>query len=502
MQKGDIHIKIILALTCAGFIGFVMLSNPMMLISYDIWEHIGIIDKLIRGLDPEMHRNLWHKSWAIIFKISKIYDIFEIAIIIHRAQFLITGVLIYYSSKLMFESILYQSNSSRTANLNFNNSNHDNIIQSLAISSTLVWFTVIGTVSTFQQAWIMWYSVNYQITLPILMLAISLLLNIFIINHNDGTFYLKFSLSILLLALVYFYHAAELAYLVFYIPIFVVIFVSKEGILKYWKFIVLVFALLFFALQNYTDRKPELIQLLINGDMNSIVDNIRKYGQYNVNGGNRRIANWNEMYILSLLVVIPMMLYANIKKILPQLKASLFVLLSLVFCFIPNFIYTAGIASLVSYAEIVNRYYFASFIHLVVPLFVYVFTFNKFKHAHAFVVFACTFCIIFILYSYSKTSSNKTYFYNILSIKNSIKPLTIGDDMGPDRIKFISSQIELAKIGPAANKIIYCANYRDSYVIKYILRQDNVYFERRRHSTLTDCQNYASNNGYIPFEIH
>ena len=289
----------------------------------------------------------------------------------------------------MFESILYQSNSSRTANLNFNNSNHDNIIQSLAISSTLVWFTVIGTVSTFQQAWIMWYSVNYQITLPILMLAISLLLNIFIINHNDGTFYLKLSLSILLLALVYFYHAA---------------------------------ALLFFALQNYTDRKPELIQLLINGDMNSIVDNIRKYGQYNVNGGNRRIANWNEMYILSLLVVIPMMLYANIKKILPQLKASLFVLLSLVFCFIPNFIYTAGIASLVSYAEIVNRYYFASFIHLVVPLFVYVFTFNKFKHAHAFVVFACTFCIIFILYSYSKTSSNKTYFYNILSLKIVLNP--------------------------------------------------------------------------------
>ena len=46
MQKGDIHIKIILALTCAGFIGFVMLSNPMMLIGYDLWEHIGIIDKL------------------------------------------------------------------------------------------------------------------------------------------------------------------------------------------------------------------------------------------------------------------------------------------------------------------------------------------------------------------------------------------------------------------------------------------------------------------------
>ena len=478
---------------------FIASSHPMMKLRFDIWQHIGNIDILVFDPAAKIVRSNWHTTWAFFFRTLGVNDIFTYATIIHRVQFLLIGIIIYYAAKLLFSALLPTIELGDSNNKN----NRKQWLSSLAISSVLVWFTVIGTVSTFQQAWIMWYSVNYQITLPLLFLALGLFVNAVSFAQSNNFIVIKIFSSLLLLALIYLYHAGELAYLVFYMPILLVCFCTKTNYKKTLILMAMIFIVVFVAAGFYTDIRPGLIKLLLDGNYSKIKDEINIHGAWNTEGNNRYLANWNELYALSVFMAAPIALLAWTKRNHVNQRVFLFIVLSLVFCFIPTFKYSAGLASLISYDGIVNRYYFASFVFVLVPLGLYLvaYHFKVLQHPAALVL--SVLLLMGLVFTYSKLlNKGGVYYQNVNSIRNSLYQDRVGIDMPATEIASIGRQISAAQAQYGSDQVIYCADYDKSHVVRYIYRQKNILFHRGFTYTLDECRNYAKSLNKLPIVIN
>lgn len=467
---------------------FIASSHPMMKLRFDIWQHIGNIDILVLNPDAKIVRSNWPATWAFFFRALGINDIFTYAVIIHRVQFLLNCIIIYYAAKLLFSALL------PTIELGDGNnkSNRRQWLSSLSISSVLVWLTVIGTVSTFQQAWIMWYSVNYQITLPLLFLALGLFINAISLEKNNTLIVIKLISSLLLLALVYLYHAGELIYLVFYMPIILICFCTKTNYKNTLILMAIIFLITYVAVSFYNDKIPGIIGLLKDGNYHQIKNHINIQGAWNTEGNNRYLANWNELYALSVFMAAPIALLAWTKRKHVNQRVLLFIVLSLVFCFIPTFKYSAGIASIISLAGIVNRFYFASFVFVLVPLCLYLVVCHFKILQHPVVLILTVLVLMGLVFSYSKLlNHNGVYYQNVKSIKNSLHQDRVGIDMSASEIESIGRQISAANAQYGSNQIFFCADYDKSHIIRYIYRQNNILFDRDPRYTLEDCHNEA-----------
>ncbi|MEQ1534330.1 MAG: hypothetical protein ABL923_00500 [Burkholderiaceae bacterium] len=477
---------------------FIASSHPMMKSRFDIWQHVGNIDMLVLNPDAKIVRSNWHATWAFLFRVLGINDIFTYAVIIHRVQFILNCIIIYSAAFLLFAALL------PTIELDNNKSNRKQWLSGLAISSLFVWLTAMGTVSTFQQAWIMWYSVNYQITLPLLFLALSLFVNAFSLRQNNTLSVIKLMSSLLLLALVYFYHAGELAYLVFYLPILLICFTTKKNYKKTLILIVMVLIVVLIATKFYSDIVPELIKLLKEGNWIEIKKRINTHGLYNIQGGNRYLANWNELYTLSVFMAVPVIFFGWTQRHHVNQRVLLFIILSLVFCFIPTFKYSAGVASLISYAGIVNRYYFASFIFVLVPLCLYLVLHYLKILQHPVVLIASVLILMGLVLSYSKLLNNDGVFYqNVKSIKNSLYQDRVGVEFSKFEIDSIGVQINAAHAQYRSDQFIFCANYDTAHIIYYVYRQKNIQFVRNPfYVTIDKCKYFADSNGLLAKTIN
>jgi hypothetical protein len=139
-------------LLVVGCVAFALSSYPMLKLRFDMWQHIGNIDRLIFDPSAKISKSNWHATWAFIIRNLGPGDVFANATIVHRGQFILIGIIIYQAAKQIFSALLPSIEFS-------DNKNKGKWLSSLAISSVIVWFTIIGTVSTYQQAWIMWYSI-------------------------------------------------------------------------------------------------------------------------------------------------------------------------------------------------------------------------------------------------------------------------------------------------------------------------------------------------------
>ncbi len=451
---------------------FILNSYPMMKVRFDIWQHIGNIDRLIFDPSVKITRTNWHAVWAFVLRTLGPSDVFTHATIVHRSQFVLNAIIIYHASKQIFSALFEKDHFTEEKNKN-------QWISSLALCSVLVWFTIVGTVSTFQQAWIMWYSVNYQITLSFLFLSIALIVNVICLEQCKKLYVTKLSVAFTLLILIYLFHAGELAYLVFYIPIIAICFVKKINLKKFFIALTILGLIAFIAEKFYVDIRPELVSLLLSGDFAGIKNKINIYGTYNILGGNRYKANWNELYSSSIFLVAPIIFLAWNESSNISRKTLLFIILSLIFCFIPSFKFSAGIASLISYDGIVNRYYFASFVFLLLPLFIYLILFKLGKsNAQTSLILIVLICMV-IFFNYSKYVNNKgTYYQNVNSILQSAKRKKIDIGVSDLEIESIGKQIKIASVKYGSEKFTYCSNYDKGHVIKYVYRRENVAFDR------------------------
>ena len=478
---------------------FIASSYPMMKLRFDIWQHIGNIDILIFNPDAKVFRSNWHSTWAFVLRAIGEKDVFANAVIVHRAQFAINCIIIYFASRLLFSALLPTADimNSRI------DASRKHWLSSLAISSVLVWLTIIGTVSTFQQAWIMWYSVNYQITLPILFLALALLVNGVAMSQSRKIVVIKLSSSLALLTLIYFYHAGELAYLVFYAPILLICFTTKKNYKNTFTLIIVSLIIVLVGVNFYSDIVPGLIKLIKAGDWHQIKQRINSDGLYNIQGGNRYLANWNELYAFSVFLVVPTALLVWTKRVHFNQRVFLFIALSLVFCFIPTFKYSAGVASLISYDGIVNRYYFASFVFMMLPVVAYSVVSNVKLLRHPTILVAVVMVLMGLAFSYSRSINHSgVYYQNVKSIRDSLYQDRVGLDMPATEVESIARQIDEAdkKYGP--EQIIFCANYDKSHIVRYIYRKENILFHRGHLLiSLDQCRDYAKSKNKLAVVI-
>lgn len=491
LQQSVTGYDLVFWLLVVSCVGFALSSYPFMKLRFDMWQHIGNIDRLIFDPSIKITRSNWHAVWAYIIRNIGPGDVFANATIVHRGQFILIGIIIYHAAKQLFSALLLPAELDSI-------SDRKKWLSSLSISSVIVWFTIIGTVSTFQQAWIMWYSVNYQITLTFLFLALALFVNVVAVEQKSGFKALKLAGSLFLLALIYLFHAGELAYLVFYLPILLVCFSRKENYKKTLVCMVIIFIVIFFAEKFYTDIRPNLVKYIFEGEFIKIKDELKIHGTYNVQGGNRYSANWNELYTLSIMLIVPIVMFAWNKFNQINKRVLLFIILSLIFCFIPNFKFTAGLASLISYDQIVNRYYFASFIFLFLPLFIYLIS-SDFKIIHSpSLLILFTLLSIGLVFTYSKIINDRgVYYKNVKSIINSLDQKRVGVETSVLEIESIGRQIKEAQTQYGSENIIYCSTYDKGHIVKYVYRQENIAFYRwpdYELFKLDECLKYVKSN--------
>lgn len=495
----DAYRLVFWVLIAAG-LAYVFSSFPMMRMRFDIWDHVEFIRVVVQDSNALIiGRKNWHITWAYIFRAIDVNDIFTFATIIHRAQFILSCCLIYIAAKQIYSALLPLKASVRDEN---------NWLSSLALSSVLVWLTIIGTYSFFQQAWIMWYSVNYQITLPMLFLSLSLMVNALIIEQTPRQIILKSGVALTLLLGIYLFHAGELAYLVFYIPIMAICFGSKYNYKS--KYVLLLIAttttLFYLAIRFYSDRVPALITYLKRGEFTKILTTINAKGTWNaIDGGNRYAANWNELYGLSVCLfgLISVAVFTiKFKPVINHIEDNFnwnvnkrvlsFLLLSLVFCFIPTFKYTSGFASLISYDGIVNRYYFASFVFLAIPLVAYMVMMHIKSIGQPMALIAFVVLLMAATFLYSKIKNKEgVYYQNVMSIIGSIQGDKINIDVTDGEIDDIRLQLIMAEKKYQINEFIYCGAFESLYVAYYVFGKRNIVFNRLANHTLEACEAHA-----------
>ena len=463
-------------------------SYPMMKMRFDIWDHVDRIK--IGILDANQLVNLpkkaWYLTWVAVFKAAGVTDIYTIATVVHRTQFILCVILIYSASKQIYTPLLSLQPKIKIEN---------NWLSSLALSSVFIWVTIIGTHSFFQQAWIMWYSVTYQITLPMLFLSLSLLVNVMGIQQPRKIIIFKIGLSALLMIGVYMFHAGELAYMIFYIPILTICFGTqyKYSISFLLKSTILISIIIYLSIVFYTDQVPALLSHLKNRDFAKIYSEIISKGAWNaVHGGNRYAANWNELYKLSVYLFLPLSVLLSLKVTKINNRVFCFIILSMVFCFIPTYKYSAGLASLISYDGIVNRYYFASYIFLLIPLAIYLLIGTFFKNLNPIFIILVTLSIMFSTFIYSNSNEKRGIYYeNIYSISNGISAKKIDIGLSEEEIIDIGRQLVAAEQRFKPAEFIYCGAFESLYVAYYIFGKRNLIFTRLGNHTLEACEAQA-----------
>lgn len=480
-------------------------SFPMMKLGFDIWDHIRYLRLAIEdpALIDTLPKKQWYLVWAYIFRSFDVTDIYTNATVIHRTQFILCCVMVYIAAKQIFSALLPLKSTIAEEN---------NWLSSMALSSVLVWLTMIGTFSFFQQAWIMWYSVNYQITLPMLFLAVSLCVNLLAIQQSREQLTLKISVVILLLIGIYAFHAAELAYLLLYFPILILCFGTQY---KYkFKYVcVAVFLgviIVAIAVKFYTEQVPALVTYIMHGQYSKILSDINAKGTYNaVHGGNRYAANWNELYRLSVYALgilgvaelvgrlrLSVQLADWFKHDQINMRVFSFLILSLMFCFIPTFKYSSGLASLITYDAIVNRFYYASFVFLAIPLTGYFLCINIRYLRHPISIVGISFSIMFCTFIYSvKINNTSVYADNVKSIARSILDKKINIGMSDEKIEDIHTQLREAEKKYNVDEFIYCGTYDNLHVVYYVFNKKNVIFVRHGHKTFDGCEEYAKSIG-------
>ena len=254
---------------------------------------------------------------------------------------------------------------------------------------------------------------------------------------------------------------------------------------------------------------PALITHLKKREFAKILTEINAKGTWNaVHGGNRYAANWNELYRLSvyLFALVGLAgLAAKFKLVTSNLTGNFnfnvnkrvlsFLLLSLVFCFIPTFKYSSGLASLISYDGIVNRYYFASFVFLAIPLAAYVGVTHIKSIGQPMALIVLVALLMAATFFYSKIKNKEgVYYQNVMSIVGSTKGNKINIDVTDGEIEDIRLQLIAAEKKYKINEFIYCGAFESLYVAYYVFNRRNLIFYRLNNHTLEDCKAQAKND--------
>jgi hypothetical protein len=239
------------------------------------------------------------------------------------------------------------------------------------------------------------------------------------------------------------------------------------------------YGLYYFLTHKFIHREPKLFGYLSNLD--DLFENIIQVGKLQVQSYSRSFASLNELIYLSLALISIMLITVFINKHLKvNIKLLFFLFISSFFVLIPISIFASGIASMLVHEAYINRFYYSSSIFIVLPVFVYyIMSLQNLKDMILKVNMAILFILIFILL-YSKVfSDSSNYYKNVISLTNSLSNEKVGLNYSTNYVKIIKNQLLEYKQQSRGKKVFYYARGDIAYILKYILKEDNIFIERR-----------------------
>jgi len=454
---------------------------------------LGIGNVVNRVIIPDSPY-LWHYYWAYIFDILYLSDlnIFIKAKVIHITQIYISLFCIYYFSLVITRNLF--------VNITIFN------LHIVSFWSTLIWLTIFATFSAYyHQVWIMWYSVNYQIALPLFWYILGLTI-VLIFEKRSWKIKLFIILQILLISkFILQVHAMEFLYYIMHLCILGVIFFDKVFIFikKYFYLLPLIIGLIYYTLIIYPSDKPQILNYLECSKFSQLYEKIIHEGSILLHGYNRAYASINElMYVIGgisiFFILYILFLKYNNKKIYIHTRLLLYLYITSLFLLIPLYQFTGGLFALITKTVVVNRLYYSSSLFVLLPIVVYYFT-SKYNLRIVFLNLS----IILILsgtliFSKSSNSLNNNYYKNIKSLQYSFHKGKIGFNLNNLQINQIGLLLEkYSQENTTVKKNFFYAREDIAFVIKYIYKE-NVHWEGRGSNPkyIHIYYNKQTKNGY------
>jgi len=462
----------------------VFLSNPFLRYPYDSIHHLIEIDNLYHTsqgvFDIPTGRYIWHYLWAKIFILFQIpsLDLFIRAKIIHIVQTYIALFSIYYFSHVVIRNIF---------------KNIQNIeVQYLALSSVVIWLSVFATYSiNYQQVWNMWYSVNYQITLPLFWYITALSIVLFL----EKTSLIKkifFALQILLLSrFILQAHSMEYLYFLMHLFVFILLYIDKVYILiKKYYYIFIPFVLsLYFIAKNYQPENSKIFQYISLDKIPMLYEKILINGDKLTNGYNRSGSAICELhYIILFISFITLMYYSytkiNQKNMLINSKLFMYIIFTSLFFIIPLYQHSSGLFSMITKTSVIHRIYYSSSLFLLIPISLYYLYSSYSKNKISIWYINISIVIILLstwIYSRYDIAHQQNYYKNVSSIKNSFFERKVGFHLDAMQIKDIGKKLNAYESNHLDKEPFYYARSDIAFVLKY-LYEKNVYWEGRRRN--------------------
>jgi len=476
--------KILLYLLFTVGIGAIFLSHPFMRYPYDMWAHLISIDNSYDYTSIPEGRRVWHLIWREIFDFFGISrrDILLRGDIIHRVQAVISFGAIYLFSLVVIRNLYIQVESLHH--------------RYMALWSTLLWFTLFATFSTFyHHTWILWYSISYQVTLPLFFYITSLTLILFL-ERNSWYKKVLYTLQIITLSLfILKVHSMEYFYYLLYITILFIIFAKDTWRIfkKYsYFFIVVIVVLLLFA-NSYHGDEARLLSYLYSFQFEELYQLIVYEGTLLVNGINRAEASINEMMVVILFSTLFMILSLYKSPLVLSRKMFLFLLITSLFVVIPLFVWSAGLASLFTKLSVVNRIYYSASLFVLLPISLYALTAYCNSGRHLLVFNISLIVIIFSTFFYSKYyAKSPVYYANIQSLKQSLFEEKVRFNLSKEEIETLGKELLKYPQSSASMEVLFWARADIAVVLKYIYHKDVFWRGRRATPSKKKFEDYCA----------
>jgi hypothetical protein len=258
---------------------------------------------------------------------------------------------------------------------------------------------------------------------------------------------------------------------------------------------------------RYHDQLPPIIEYLSIDRLPQLYHLIEKNGDILVlQGFNRAFASFNELMILSLILGIVVLILSIFRRLrhldsIVYFRFYLFLLVTSLLVLVPIFEFSAGLASIITKVEVVNRFYYSASIFLILPISIFYIGKLLYRDLSSDIkIFNAVVTIVIlstILYSREFTT-NKRYYKNIKSFEYSFQSDIVGFHLSKDNIVDIGKKLrEYESSRDHTKEVLYLARGDIAMVLKYIYRV-NVYWRGRStdptYQNMVDYKRIKSND--------
>ena len=463
-----------------------------------MYFHLNYVDTYSNTTSIPNGRHIWHFLWAKIFNLLSLENnqILLKAQIIHLVQTYIAFFSIYFFSKVLIRNTFLQISHIH--------------IQYLSLWSTIIWFTIYATHSMhYHLVWNLWYSISYQITLP-LFFYITALIIILCFEKVSSLKKIFFIFQIFLLSrFILQAHSMEFMYFLMYISVLGILYIKELFYIvkKYPLYTILGLTIISFMIKYFQPDSSKLFHYFNYENFPHLYENIMTSGEKLIAGYNRASASINELIYLNIFlgtIVLVIVIFNYIKHkqtTIMNVKMFLFLFFTSIFILIPLFQFSSGLFAIITKITAVNRLYFSSSIFMILPVSIYYFF--RYTNKTSFKILPINITIFLILvsiwlYSNYTNGVNHNYYKNIKSLYNSFSPQKYAFNLSAKEIQDVGKKIQYYEKKNTTKKTLYFYARDDiSFVIKFIYRK-NVLWHLRGNKNYIQSYNNDQNTSHVP----